>query len=81
MLNECPREDSNLQPTDYESAALTVELQGQNFISLDETRAVFKRRELLLKQRFENRRRFYFFGAFGQSFDDFGYIVVRIIGF
>ncbi len=24
----CPREDSNLEPTDYESAALTVELQG-----------------------------------------------------
>ena len=26
--NRCPREDSNLEPTDYESAALTVELQG-----------------------------------------------------
>ena len=26
----CPRRDSNPEPTDYESAALTVELQGQN---------------------------------------------------
>ena len=24
----CPRRDSNPEPTDYESAALTVELQG-----------------------------------------------------
>jgi hypothetical protein len=27
----CPRRDSNPEPTDYESAALTVELQGHNF--------------------------------------------------
>ena len=26
--NWCPRRDSNPEPTDYESAALTVELQG-----------------------------------------------------
>ena len=26
----CPRRDSNPEPTDYESAALTVELQGHN---------------------------------------------------
>src|SRR5688500_16148882 len=31
----CPRQDSNLQPTDYESAALTVELQGHEFESLN----------------------------------------------
>ncbi len=28
--NWCPRRDSNPEPTDYESAALTVELQGHN---------------------------------------------------
>ena len=27
----CPRRDSNPEPTDYESAALTVELQGHTF--------------------------------------------------
>ncbi len=27
-LTWCPRRDSNPEPTDYESAALTVELQG-----------------------------------------------------
>ena len=26
----CPRRDSNPEPTDYESAALTIELQGHN---------------------------------------------------
>ena len=26
----CPRRDSNPEPKDYESAALTVELQGHN---------------------------------------------------
>ncbi len=35
----CPRQDSNLQPTDYESAALTVELQGlKSCFSLPKTR-------------------------------------------
>ena len=29
FLLKCPRQDLNLQPTDYESAALTVELQGR----------------------------------------------------
>ena len=28
----CPRRDSNPEPTDYESAALTVELQGHKFL-------------------------------------------------
>jgi hypothetical protein len=28
VANWCPRRDSNPEPTDYESAALTVELQG-----------------------------------------------------
>src|ERR1051325_3163569 len=28
----CPRRDSNPEPTDYESAALTVELQGHTVI-------------------------------------------------
>ena len=28
FVNWCPRRDSNPEPTDYESAALTVELQG-----------------------------------------------------
>jgi len=30
VLLWCPRRDSNPEPTDYESAALTVELQGHN---------------------------------------------------
>src|SRR6266540_4338109 len=30
LVNWCPRRDSNPEPTDYESAALTVELQGHN---------------------------------------------------
>ena len=29
-IGKCPRRDSNPEPTDYESAALTVELQGHN---------------------------------------------------
>ena len=28
LIPWCPRRDSNPEPTDYESAALTVELQG-----------------------------------------------------
>ena len=28
FVDWCPRRDSNPEPTDYESAALTVELQG-----------------------------------------------------
>jgi hypothetical protein len=30
VIDWCPRRDSNPEPTDYESAALTVELQGHN---------------------------------------------------
>src|SRR5581483_5233534 len=30
-FNWCPRRDSNPEPIDYESAALTVELQGHSF--------------------------------------------------
>ena len=30
LINWCPRRDSNPEPTDYESAALTVELQGHS---------------------------------------------------
>src|SRR5689334_23887832 len=31
MFHWCPRRDSNPEPTDYESAALTVELQGHSW--------------------------------------------------
>lgn len=35
LFHWCPRRDSNPEPTDYESAALTVELQGhKNFDSI-----------------------------------------------
>ncbi len=30
----CPRQESNLEPTDYESAALTIELQGHKDVSV-----------------------------------------------
>ena len=33
-LTWCPRRDSNPEPTDYESAALTVELQGHKDLQL-----------------------------------------------
>ena len=37
---ECPRRDSNPEPTDYESAALTVELQGHKNELGDVTQSV-----------------------------------------
>ena len=33
LLLLVPRRDSNPEPTDYESAALTVELQGHKFLT------------------------------------------------
>ena len=32
-MSKCPRRDSNPEPTDYESAALTVELQGHRVVN------------------------------------------------
>ena len=40
--NWCPRRDSNPEPTDYESAALTVELQGHCFDRLTEVGSLYR---------------------------------------
>jgi hypothetical protein len=38
----CPRRDSNPEPTDYESAALTIELQGHCFDRLPKVGSLYR---------------------------------------